>query len=453
MSRTIRPAARRTVAALATSLLAAGLLSACGGATSGADAGSSDPQASLADLDAALEEGGELTYWTWTPSGEAQAEAFMAEYPNVTVDVVNAGTATDEYTKLQNAIAAGSGAPDVAQIEYYALQQFAISDSLVDLNGFGLDSLEDQFTASTWAQSTVEGGLYGLPQDSGPLILMYNKDLFDEHGIDVPTTWDEYIAAARELHDADPSVYITNDAGDPGFAQPLIWQAGGHPYTVDGTTVSLDLQDEGTRRWADMWNQLLEPGLLADIPTWSDDWWKALGNDSLATIVTGAWMPGILEGSVPEGAGKWRVAPIPSYDGDPVTAENGGSSQAVVKQSENPALAAAFVRWLNSSEDSVNVFLESGGFPSTTAQLNDPDFLGAAPDYFGGQKINEVLVQASENVSTDWQYLPYQVYANSVFPDTVGQSYTERGDLNDGLLAWQDKLVSYGNAQGFTVNK
>ncbi|WP_278235848.1 sugar ABC transporter substrate-binding protein [Isoptericola sp. AK164] len=454
MRTTIRPQARRASAAVAVGLLAAGLLSACGGAETGADAGSSEPDPeAAADLDAALEEGGELTYWTWTPSGEDQAAAFMEQYPNVTVEVVNAGTATDEYTKLQNAIAAGSGAPDVAQIEYYALQQFAISDSLVDLNTLGLGSLEDQYTASTWAQVSVEGGLYGLPQDSGPLVLMYNQDLFDEHGIEVPTTWDEYVAAAETLHEADPSTYITNDAGDPGFVQPLIWQAGGHPYTVDGTTVSIDLQDEGSQRWADMWNQMLEPGLLADIPTWSDDWWKALGNDTLATIVTGAWMPGILEGSVPEGAGKWRVAPIPSYDGDPTTAENGGSSQAVIKQSENPELAAAFVRWLNSSEESVDVFLESGGFPSTTAHLNDPEFLEAAPEYFGGQKINEVLVEASENVSTDWQYLPFQVYANSVFPDTVGQAYTQKSDLNEGLVAWQDNLVSYGSSQGFTVEQ
>ncbi|MGX9900709.1 hypothetical protein ACW0JT_14050 [Arthrobacter sp. SA17] len=37
------------------------------------------------------------------------------------VELVNAGTGNDQYTALQNAISAGSGVPDVAQIEYYAL--------------------------------------------------------------------------------------------------------------------------------------------------------------------------------------------------------------------------------------------------------------------------------------------------------------------------------------------
>lgn len=436
----------RAVAVLAGGALLGAALTACGSADDTAEAGSP------ADLDAALEAGGELTYWTWTPSGEAQAEAFMAEYPNVEVEVVNAGTATDEYTALQNAVAAGSGAPDVAQIEYYALQQFALSDSLVDLNQYGFADLEDQYTASTWGAVNLNGGIYGLPQDSGPMVMLYNQAIFDEFGLEVPATWDEYIAAAQTLHTADPSRYLTNDAGDPGFAQPLIWQAGGHPYTVDGSNVTIDLQDEGTKRWADTWNQMLEPGLLAPIPTWSDDWWQALSNGTVASLITGAWMPGILEGSVPDGAGDWRVAPVPSFDGTPATSENGGSSQAVLKQSENPALAAAFLRWLNSSEESVDVFLESGGFPSTTADLNSEEFLAVAPEYFGGQEINKVLVAASENVVPGFQYLPFQVYANSVFPDTVGTAYTDQSDLNAGLQAWQEQLVTYGNSQGFKVN-
>lgn len=447
MLKASRRATGRVIATLVTAGIAAVSLTACGASTNNTAPGSAS------DLDVALEAGGELTYWTWTPSGEAQAEAFMAEYPNVKVNVVNAGTNTEEYTKLQNAIAAGSGAPDVAQIEYYALQQFSLSDGLLDLSGYGFGDLKDDYTASTWGAVNVNGGIYGLPQDSGPMVMLYNKAVFDQYGLTVPTTWDEYIAEAKKLTAADPTKFIANDAGDPGFAQTLIWQAGGQPYKTDGTNVTVNLEDQGSKLWADTWNQLLEPGLLSDIPTWSDDWYRALGDGSISTILLGAWMPGILEGAVPEGAGNWRVAPIPSYDGSGVTAENGGSAQSVIKQSKNPALAAAFLRWLNNSDTSVNLFLESGGFPSTTAQLEDPDFLSATPEYYGGQEINKVLVDAANNVVDGWQYLPFQVYANSVFPDTVGQAYANRSDLNAGLQAWQNNLVDYGNDQGFTVDK
>ncbi len=63
-----------------------------------------------------------------------------------------------------------------------------------------------------------------------------------------------------------------------------------------------------------------------------------------------------------------------------------------------------------------------------------------------------MLTKASTEVSTGWQYLPYEVYANSIFGDTVGKSYVGKSDLNAGLKAWQDALVTYGKQQGFTVN-
>ncbi|MBT9605115.1 sugar ABC transporter substrate-binding protein [Microbacterium sp.] len=442
-------AARRAVFALAATALSVGALTACSGGSTGgsSNGGSAD------DIEKALQEGGELTYWSWTPSAEAQVAAFQKTYPNVKVNLVNAGTNTEEYTKLQNAIKAGSGAPDVVQIEYYAFPQFALSDSLLDLAPYGFGDLSGDYSPGTWGSVDFDGKIYGLPQDSGPMALFYNKEVFDQFGIAVPTTWDEYVAAAEKLHAADPTKFITADTGDSGFTTSMIWQAGGTPFQTSGTDVTIDLQDSGSKTFADNWNRLIEGGLLSDTPSWSDEWFKGLGDGSIASLVIGAWMPGVLESSVPDGAGKWAVAPIPTYDGKAVTAENGGGGQAVTKQSKNPALAAGFLKWLNNDEESLKIFAESGGFPSTTAQLSDPAFVEKASDYFGGQKINEVLTQASSEVRKGWSYLPFQVYANSIYGDTVGQAYATKGDLNAGLTAWQDQLVQYGNDQGFTVNK
>ncbi|GLJ80753.1 multiple sugar transport system substrate-binding protein [Microbacterium imperiale] len=440
-------ALRRAASVIALTAATGLVLAAC--SSGGPAAGGGNPD----DLEAALEAGGEITYWSWTPSAEAQAEAFMAKYPEVTVNVVNAGTNTEEYTKLQNALKAGSGAPDVVQIEYYAFPQFALTEGLLDLAPYGFADLEDDYTASTWNSVDFDGKVYGLPQDSGPMALFYNKTVFDQYGIAVPTTWDEYIEAARQLTAADPSKKITNDTGDAGFATSMIWQAGGQPFTAEGTDVTIDLADEGSKKWADTWNTLVEEDLLASTSSWSDEWFTGLGDGSIATLIIGAWMPGNLVSSVPDAAGDWRVAPMPTYDGTPVSAENGGGGQAVTSQSKNPALAAAFLKWLNNDEESLTIFAESGGFPSTNAQLESDEFLGQEAEYFGGQKINEVLVQAAKDVRPGWQYLPFQVYANSIFGDTVGQSYASKSDLNEGLATWQEQLVQYGNDQGFTVNQ
>lgn len=440
---------RRTVFAVAAAALSVGALTACSGGNTGGTTGAG----SAADIDAALEAGGEITYWSWTPSAEAQVAAFQDKYPNVKVNLVNAGTNTEEYTKLQNAIKAGSGAPDVVQIEYYAFPQFALSDSLLDLAPYGFSDLESAYATGPWGAVDFDGKIYGLPQDSGPMALFYNKTVFDQYGITAPKTWDEYYAAAEKLHAADPTKYITADTGDSGFTTSMIWQAGGTSFKADGTNVTIDLQDAGSKKFAENWNRLIEGDLLSTTPAWSDEWFKGLGDGSIASLVIGAWMPGVLESSVKDGAGNWAVAPIPTYDGQPATAENGGGGQAVTKQSKNPALAAGFLKWLNNDEESLQIFAESGGFPSTTAQLSDPAFVDKKSDYFGGQAINQVLTQASSDVVKGWNYLPFQVYANSIYGDTVGQAYANKSDLNAGLTAWQDQLVQYGNDQGFSVNK
>ncbi|WIB25681.1 sugar ABC transporter substrate-binding protein [Curtobacterium sp. MCSS17_015] len=437
---------RRGLSALAIGVTAAMALAACASGGSGSGG-------SASDIDKALDEGGTLTYWSWTPSAKDQVAAFEKAYPKVKVKLVNAGTGADQYTKLQNTVKAGSGAPDVAQVEYYALPQFALSESLLNLSDYGFGDLEDKFAASTWNSVSMDGEVYGLPQDSGPMAMFYNKTVFDEYGIEVPKTWDEYVAAAKKLHEADPEKYLAADSGDAGFTTSMIAQAGGTPFTTDGEEVTINLQDEGTKKWTETWDQLVEQGLLAKTVGWTDDWYKQLGNGQIATMITGAWMPGNLEASVAEAAGDWRVAPMPTYDsGTATTANNGGSAEVVMEQSKNPALAAGFLKWLNSSEESTKVFMESGGFPSTTADLESSAFLEEKPEYFGGQQINKVLVDASKSSDNDFTYLPYQVYANSVYADTVGQSYEKGTSLESGLEAWQDALVKYGKDQGFTVS-
>jgi multiple sugar transport system substrate-binding protein len=437
----------RVASVIGTGLVLSVALAACAPAAGGsAETGDAD------DIAAALKEKSTITVWAWAPAVEEIAASFEKKHPNVTVKVVNAGTGNDQYIKLQNAIKAGSGAPDVAQIEYYALPQFALSDSLVDLSDFGFDGLEDKYTASTWGSVKLDGGVYALPQDSGPMALFYNQTVFDQYGLTVPTTWDEYIETAKKLHAANPEAYITNDTGDAGFTTSMIWQAGGKPYsTKNNTDVTIDLQDEGSKKFADTWSQLTQNDLVSPVSSWSDEWYRGLGDGTIATLAIGAWMPGNLISGVPEAAGDWRVAKMPTFEaGVPANAENGGGGDSILKQSKNKLVAAGFLEYMNEGEGT-QISIDKGGFPSTVSDLESDAFLGQSSDYFGGQKINEVLADSINDVVPGWSYLPFQVYSNSIFNDTVGQAYADKADLNEGLKAWEKATADYGNDQGFTV--
>ncbi|MDI1465353.1 sugar ABC transporter substrate-binding protein [Catellatospora sp. KI3] len=435
-------------AALATAVATAAALAACG--TDDNDGATTPVTAD--QVQSALEAGGSITVWAWEPTLKQVVTSFQAKYPKVKVNLVNAGTGNDQYTALQNAIAAGSGVPDVAQIEYYALPQFALGKSLTDLSSLGAGALDGTFTPGPWSSVKVAGGTFGLPMDSGPMALFYNKEVFDKHQLAVPTTWEEYVAAARKLHAADPKAYITNDTGDAGFTTSLIWQAGGKPFSVDGTKVKLDLADQGSTTFAGTWQQLISDKLVAPVGSWSDGWYKGLGDGTIATLVIGAWMPANLESGVPAGKGKWRVAPMPQWTaGGTAAAENGGSSLAIPKAGAHNALAYGFLKYATAG-DGVKIRIDNGAFPATNAELKSEAFLNKEFPYFGGQKANEVFAQSAADVVKGWSYLPFQVYANSVFNDTVGKAYVSGTSLADGLKAWQEAAAKYGKDQGFTVD-
>ncbi|MEU6346959.1 sugar ABC transporter substrate-binding protein [Streptomyces sp. NPDC046977] len=440
---------RRSAQAFAVLCAGALALTACG---SSDDSGSGAKAADAGSVEAALNKGGNLTVWAWEPTLKQVVTDFEAKYPKVKVKLVNAGTGNDQYTALQNAVQAGSGAPDVAQIEYYALSQFALGKSVTDLSPYGAKDLSKAYSPGPWNAVSLNNGVYALPMDSGPMAMFYNKKVLDQYKIKVPTTWDEYLDAARALHKANPKAYITNDTGDAGFVTSLIWQAGGHPYTVDGTKVKVDFSDPGTKEFTAVWQKLISEKLLAPISSWSDQWYKGLADGTIATLNTGAWMPANFVSGVPSASGDWRAAALPQWEaGKTASAENGGSSLAVMEASKDKALAYAFVKYAD-KDAGVQARIKGGAFPATTADLNSDAFLNTEFPYFGGQKANQIFADSAKNVVPGWSYLPYQVYANSIFNDTVGKAYVSSTPLPDALSNWQDASVKYGKDQGFTVN-
>jgi multiple sugar transport system substrate-binding protein len=443
-TRSWRTAGATASVATAGLALAAGL-AACSSSSSAGPAATGNSPASSASspaaagtgasaIAAALQQPTTLTVWAWAPQTAEIVKAFEQQYPKVKVNLVNAGTGSAEYTKLENAIKAGSGAPDVAQIEYYALPQFALQGALADLSADGLGSAQSQFSSAVWGSVSIGGKLVGLPQDTGPMALFYNKTIFDKYHLSVPTTWAQYAADAAKLHAANPKEYIGNDTGDAGFVTSMIWAAGGDPYAVSGTkNVTINLQDAGAKKFAALWSPLITKNLLAPVTSWSTQWYTGLSNGSIASLVTGGWMGVDLETGVPSGKGDWRVAPLPEWTaGTAATSENGGSADSVLASSKNQLAAAGFLQFMNTGPGQ-QISATSGDFPSSVAMLNSTSFLDQAPAYFGGQKINQVLSQAASQVLPGWSYLPFQVYANSIFPNTVGQAYTGKSSLDAGL--------------------
>src|SRR6202048_3857601 len=125
-----------------------------------------------------------LEFWSWVGGLDNTVKDFERAYPNIKVHVNNVGGGPAEYQKLQTALKAGSGAPDVAQIEYMFLPSFIVTDGLADMDQYGANDAKEYFVPWTWGQVSPDGkAVYGIPQDTGPMALLYNKKIFDQFGL------------------------------------------------------------------------------------------------------------------------------------------------------------------------------------------------------------------------------------------------------------------------------
>lgn len=431
----------------------------------------------------------QISVWSWEPSMAALIADFEARNPDIHVTQI--GTA--DYSKLNSAIQDGYGTPDVVQLEYFALPQYAVSGQLRDLTS-RTTNYGSFYTPGSWSSVQLDGRVYGVPMDSGPMAFFYNQDVFEQAGVDAAKirTWDDYYRAAKKLK--ENGVYIAADDGDASFYNAMIWLAGGRPYNTshDGKEVSITLDtDTGTQEFTRFWQQMIDEDLVnTRLDTWSDDWKQALGSGAVASLFAGAWMPSLLLADVPGTAGLWRVAQMPTAHGNLTNAENGGSALGVLSSSRRPEASWRFIEYVCHETAGIMTRVDGGAFPADNATLNSANFLnkttvrdarGIEVPYFGGQKFNTVLAQAASHVSTGYQYLPFEVYARSDFRATVGAAYTwvndehtyydavrreregliQRKDmpqspgpqvtLREGIERWQSDLKEYGANQGFTM--
>jgi multiple sugar transport system substrate-binding protein len=447
---------RRALRGIALLTVSALTLTACADSGTSGNAGSaSTAPVSQADIDKALTTPTTLNYWTWVPSIQDEIALFEKKYPAIKVNVVNAGQGLPQYQKLRTALKAGSGFPDVAQVEFQSVSTFSITKDLLDLRPYGAAQVMSKFTDSAVSQVTGgQGQIWAYPQDTGPLEMLYRKDIFDKYGIAVPKTWDEFAAAAQKLHAAAPDVAMTNLASGQGVAyMGLLWQAGAKPHTLTGDdSIDINFTDDASRKVADYWTALNRTGAITTDADFTDAWYQGLARGKYATWITGSWAPAFLQSNAASSAGKWRVAKLPqSAAGENYNGGWGGSTIAVMAKSPNAIAAAKLAEFLGSDPHVALMYTTKQQlFPATKATFESAEWKNATPSFYGGQKVNEVGVEAS-NEMRPFSWSPFQDQIYSYWQDSVGKALAGKADLWPAVQQWEQETVEYAKGQGFKV--
>lgn len=402
-----------------------------------------------------------LEVWSWVPGLAKTIQAFEKAYPNIDVRVTNLGGGPQTYTKLRTALQAGSGAPDVAQIEYGFLPAFVDLGGLEDLSKYGANNYRKYFVPWTWGQVSPDGkAVYAIPQDTGPFSMVYRADLMKKYGVAVPKTWAEYEKAAETVYKkSGGAVKFGNfySTFAPWF-MAMAWADGGQFFRRDGDGWVQNLNNASAKKVLNTWNRMIRKGHVGTLQAFTADYWNAAGAGKVVTNMEAAWGPGGYAGSLKnKSAGQWRVADLPQWKaGGPVRSGNwGGSSSVVTTQSKNKEAATLFALWLNLSQNAISQNWTNGGlFPASDAGLDLTilkDKTKNPSKFFGGQDISTVYARASRGVNVNFQWAPWFPFVNDNFNKQMDLMLKGRLSPDQALDAWQRESLAEAKKQGYTV--
>ena len=398
-----------------------------------------------------------LLWWAWCPRAEEMAEAFEQVYPNIHIDYQYVGNGNDLYTKLMTVMAAGSGAPDVAQIEFQVIPQFVDAGYLMDVSDYA-QQYEPYFEPWTWNQVKVADAVYAIPQDGGPLGFFYQPEVFEQYGLTPAATYEQMAEDARYLHEANPDIYYTCfPINDASVITGLLWQNGWRPfhYLKESDAWEIAINTDEAKKVLGYWGGLVDEGVVKAVNNWTPEWGADFAGGVFVSFVGAAWSPVTqIQPYLTEDTGAYNVALLPQWDVDnPSNGNWGGSTMAITSLTSNAEAATIFAAWLNASEYALrsDVIPDGRGlFPAgihgyELEEFNTPDPI------LSGQLAAPIWVEAMSQVDTSFEWSPWTTYFYDEMVNEVNAAYNKTQSWDAVLDNLQAKLVSYASNMGYDI--
>lgn len=373
---------KKTATAAALVATTALTLAACGGGGSGAGGG---------DAGDATDENKpeQLTVAAWMDFPQELLDSFQDEF-GIEVVVNSFPDGASAQTVLRNGLSAdGAGLSDVHLVELdWWTEMMSIPEDWVEL-----PEIPDRWVDWKVAQGSVDGKITGYGTDIGPLGIAFNQDMTASVGAADPdsfsefiggndATWQTFLDAGRQ-YVADNDNYFVDSLSSAFQAAINLLPAAfedpesGKPYNMADNTEVKDLFM--------MFAEAAEDGVSAGIAIGHADWGAGFQNKQWATVITPAWMTGLIQDNA-DGVAGWRIASaFPEGGGN-----WGGSFFSVPATGENTAWAVKLADYLTSSDAAIQWFHTTGQFPSQLAAMTSADIAETKNEFFGDQQVGKI---------------------------------------------------------------
>ena len=400
-----------------------------------------------------------LTLAHWDNGGSTETELvkevckkFEEKYPDFEVDV----KIISSYEQQFNNFMASKNIPDVFCVPDGNFGQWVKTGVMLNLQEYFDDSdvIDKENIASSalqryrWNGTTMgSGDLYCVPKDITPYVMYYNKELFDEYGVEYPS--------ATDIMDPWEALYMWTqfgyDLGTVGeksngqmklsddhvygvakiYPESLIWSNGADYLSEDRTEVLIDSPE-----FIEAYEYIVEAQMVyAVAPTAKD-----LASTSEKTLFLNGKAACYIEGrSVTtdlrnKADFEWDIAPIPAFEkNQQCNGWSGSVGYAVYKNCEHPDEAYKLAEFFTSKEG--QMIMAEAGF--TAPLYNDEETIQEFIELEKGKmpaNTQEFIRAAQYQRAGLWQYLPSTRWKTTL-DEHSGAMFTEDPSLR--ATPWQ----------------
>lgn len=390
---------KKLMAVILSAAMTAALLTGCGGSADSAEStpasGDETPAAESAEGSGEVQE---ITWMFWDDlvatedlisKGYAEViDRFNADYEGQ-YHVTAITTNLEEYYPKLNALVASNETPDVFIVSPGPnLDVYVDPGVAAPLDDYlAADGWKDSFSSdAVFSQMTYDGQIYAVPLNIAAACAFYNTEMFEEAGVEVPTTWDEMLDACEKLQ-AKGYTPITISAGT---AWCLSMVAG---YLCEMEGVDLAALEDGSASWEDgkmesaavklvelsQYFQKTAAGDTNDVAT------ANFYNEEAAILIQGSWAIAQINGSNPDFESRCGVFQFPGVER--VIAKS--DSLAMSSTTKYPEACTALMKYF--TDDTAQKYTaEIGGkIPVTNVEYDAsvaPAQLAYVMEVFGGAK-------------------------------------------------------------------
>ena len=387
-------------------------------------------------------------------------EKWNEENPDRTIEITcTTYPYSDMHTKLLTSLTAGTGAPDICDVE---IGQFpnvvaGLDTWLVPLDDYAAPYMETMVKARMEVYSGSDGHYYGAPYHVGATVMYYNVAAMAEAmgltqdeviaKIDAVVTWDDYAALGQEYVDAvatEGKYWTSVDTGGVDW-QWIAMAEYGEDWTggFDGTA---NVQLESVKNMLTMEQNWVNSGLAEVSPDGHVDLEAGFQNildHNIVSFPKAMWYMSRFTNYMPEEKGNWYIAKCPVFEeGQPCSVGIGGTGTVVTTQSANQELAAEFLCWAKMSEEGEQLIWDNLGFDvCNTALWNDDAFAHDDSNQYNAFFINypyDVLYSIKDDIGKIYSVAISPTINEQMCNVTLNDILENGMDVDEALQAAQD---------------